>query len=232
MKATAGTFRVSGFGFRAPAAGFSLPEMTVSMAASVIILGALLLSSLSIQKSLHGSEVYAGSYSDQRRVIDYLGRDLRRAVGVAATDAAGAPQPLIDRTVDVSERATIVLTLPGYYKSNAPAAGDFDEALPVVVAQNRPTYGTPSGAAPTVEVTYRKVYISRERCVCFVRREAGTDDVIVRPAEDLFLQVSLGRDGRTGLVKVWFRSAFSGPRPLVSTFDELMLRNLRLDSSS
>jgi hypothetical protein len=214
-------------GFRA---GTSLVEMMISIAVSVIVIGALLTSSMAIQKAIHGSEVFANGYSDQRRVTDYIARDLRRSLAVAATDALGVRCTVGSDAITIADLATLVVSVPGYYKSNDPNNSDFNQALPVIETDERLDYGTPAdGFAPPVEVSFRKVFLAAEGCVCFVRQEAGVDEVIVRKAENLFVQVSISADGRTGTVKTWFRGAYSSTSPLVCTFDELMLRNAPLD---
>jgi len=198
------------------------------MAASVIIIGGLLLSGITLQKSLHGSEVYAGSYSDQRRVIDYLGRDLRRAIGVSATDADGVAFSLCAQSIEIADRATVVVTIPAYYKSDAPASADYTETLPVIFSYSRTGYGGDTGAAAPIKIVYRKVFSSSAQSVCFVRQEAETEQIIVRQAENLHVQVTIAADGRTGFIQSWFRAPYT-TKPLVSTYDELMLRNVRLD---
>ena len=208
---------------------FSLVETMVSMGASVIILGGLLMSSLSFQKAVHASEQYAGSYSDQRRLIDYFSRDLRRSVSIAATDSSGVRHPVTGGTVAVADRATLILTLPGYYKSESPQNTGYDDSLEVVGTDERLDYGTTGGLAPTVEISFRKVFLSSEGCVCFLRKEAPADEIIVRNAENLFAEVTVGKGGRSAVVKAWFRTAYSNRQPLVSTFDEILLRNPPLD---
>src|SRR6476659_9751352 len=66
---------------------FTLAEMMIALAGSIVVLGALLLSSTQLQRALYASERYGMKQSDQRRLVDYLGRDLRRAVGISATTA-------------------------------------------------------------------------------------------------------------------------------------------------
>lgn len=205
--------------------GFTLVELMISVAASVAVLGALFYASMSIQKMLHGSETYAVSYSDQRRIIDYLGRDLRRALTVDATDTDGVRRPLAQGTVTIADRATVIVTLPGFYQSDVPADGNFDQALTVVPGDQRPEYGTDgAGPAPTVEIVFRKVFVAGEGSTCFVRQEAADLQVVVRQADNLYVQASLSTDGHTGLVNAWFRAPFTS-KPLVSTYDAFMLRN-------
>ena len=68
---------------------FTLGEMMISMAGSTVVVGALLLSSMQLQRSLHASEMYATNQAAQRRLLDSLSRDLRRSVGVATTTTIG-----------------------------------------------------------------------------------------------------------------------------------------------
>ncbi|MEA3213653.1 MAG: hypothetical protein QOE70_6710 [Chthoniobacter sp.] len=214
-----------------PAArAFTLAETVIAMASSVLIIGALLLGTMGLQKSLHASEAFASSQSDQRRLIDYLARDLRRCIGIGVTTGvSGAFTRLAAETVIIEDRTALVLTLPGYYKSDTPSKAEFDEALPAVKTDKGIGYGSGSGPAPGVSVTFRKVFLPEQGGYCFVREEAGTEQAIVRGAKDLQLQVGIATDGKTCAVEVWFRSAFGNLRPVISTHDQIMLRNLRID---
>lgn len=213
-----------------PQGAFTLTETMTALAASVIIISGLLVGTIGLHRSLRGSEIYASSYSDQRRLIDYVARDLRRAIGIAATDASGTPRQLTAGMIDISDRASLVLTLPGYYKSNVPTDADFDQPLPATATPTGPQYGTASNPAPPVTVIFRKLFIAEEGRVCFVRQEAAARRTIVRDAQDLHLRATVAEDGKTCALEAWFRSQFSGVRPVVSTFDRVMLRNVRSSS--
>jgi hypothetical protein len=206
-------------------AAFTIAEMMVSMAASVIVLGGLFLSTLSVQKALHGSEKFAGAYSDQRRLIDFIGRDLRRAVALAATDAAGNRREVSNSTVRIDGLASLILTLPGYYRSNVKTAADFDQPLEIVGTEERLDYGTPTGLAPTLEVVFRKIPVAQEGTVCFVREEAGVREVIVRKAAEIQAEVNVRADAQSSSIKVWFQAPYSKNAPVISSYDRLMLRN-------
>lgn len=206
---------------------FTLLEVMVSVGASVIVVGALLLSSMSLQRALHSSKTYADAYSDQRRLTDYIGRDLRRAVAVAITDGDGMRSEAagVPATVIIGDRATLILTLPAYYRSNMRGDPDYEVPLEVVANEQRLDYGTPEGLAAPVQASFRKIFFGKENCVCFVREEAGTQEVIVRHAENLFVQVTIAAGAQASSIKTWFRSSALGPAPLVSTYDRLLLRN-------
>ncbi|MEO6786945.1 MAG: hypothetical protein ABI318_12505 [Chthoniobacteraceae bacterium] len=212
---------------RSAGSAFTLMEMMVSVAATALVIGALLLSSISLNRALHSSAVYSDAYSDQRRVTDYIGRDLRRAVFLAVTDSAGVRTDVAGTAAEViiGDRATLIVTIPAYYRSDARNDPNYDAALDVVADAQRLDYGTSDGLAPPLEISFRKVFFRREKCVCFVRQEAGSDEVIVRHAENLYVQVSIAANGQTGGIKTWFRSSDIGPAPLVSTYDRLLLRN-------
>lgn len=212
---------------RAGAAGFTLIELMVSMAVSVAVIGALLISSMAMQRSLNSNKIYADAYSDQRRVADYIGRELRRAVGMAVTDPAGLRTDATGTpaTVNISDRASLIVTLPAYYRSDGRDDPGYETPLAVVADATRLDYGTSAGLSQPVEVSFRKMFFGKENCVCFVRQEAGKDEVIVRHAENLYVQVTIAADGQTGSMKTWFRSSAIGPAPLVSTYDRLLLRN-------
>ena len=208
-------------------AGFTLAEVVISMGASTIMLCALVLGCMGIQRALHNSERYATRQADQRRLLDYLSRDLRRAVGIAAT-VADVPEEI--GSVSVVGDTALRLTLPAYYQGQVPASADYDQALPVVVTESGVTYGSGVGAAPSVTVSIRKAYLTQEKSVCFLRKEAEHEEVIVRDAEDLDLTVTVAADGRSCRVSVAFRSPYSKEAPLVGTYDRVLLRNLRTDS--
>jgi hypothetical protein len=199
----------------------TLVEVMISLAASTMILGALFVSAFSIQKVLHGSETYSVSYGDQKRLSDYLGRDLRRAIEVDFTDSDGNRRPLGLETVSVQDRATLILTLPDYYQSDDPTNPNYTAPQPVTTNTGRIDYGS----AGTVEVTFRKIFVGSEGSTCYVRQEAANEQVIVGSADNLTLQISLSPDGCTGLVKSWFRAPYSTIGPLVSTSEQFMLRN-------
>ena len=211
---------------RSPAsAAFSLAEILICMGMMSVILGCLLSSSLTLQKTLQGCETYASSYSDQRRIIDFVSRDLRRAIAVSATDAAGNPQSATAGPIDIENRATLTVTLPGYYQSNVPTNPGFDAANDVVSSGGHVDYGTSSGPATPVTVIFRKIYSAQEGCICFIRQEAADERIIVRAADNLHVRTTIAADGRNGEIKAWFLSPFSRAQPLVSTYDTLMLRN-------
>ena len=78
--------------------GFSIPEISVALAASSIVLGATLTSSTSLQKSFNAVDSYFGTHMQQIRIVDYLSRDVKRAL-------------VVTTSVDLQ---TVTVTVPNY----------------------------------------------------------------------------------------------------------------------
>jgi hypothetical protein len=214
---------------------FTMIEMMISMCGSTIIVGALMFSSMQLQRSLHAGDAYAGLQSDQHRLLDYVTRDLRRAIGIGSTQTVGGSggNPLAAGTsLLVEDGNTLVVTQPGYYQSNNPSDPNFQAELGVVAADNYVDYGTGSNHAPSVRILFRKEYVASEKCVCFVRHEDDAATIVVRHADYLHLQVSTSTDGCSCTVEVNFTSPYrtSAP-PLIALHDHILLRNIRLDQS-
>ena len=64
---------------------FTIAEMAVALAASSVVLGATLTSSTSLQKSFNAIDTYFGTHMQQVRIVDYLGRDVKRGLIVTAS---------------------------------------------------------------------------------------------------------------------------------------------------
>jgi type II secretory pathway component PulJ len=153
---------------------FTLAELLVAVIASVITIGALLVGSIALQKTSCNSERFSTDQSNQRLLMDYVGRDLRRAVAIATQFNGGVANRLVAGSVVIENRTDLVITLPAYYKSNAPTSATYDQPLPVIASGDRIAYGSASGPAPNIRVLYRKIAVAEEGCICFVREEAGS----------------------------------------------------------
>jgi hypothetical protein len=201
------------------------------MAASVVIIGGLLLGSIGLHKTLHENYVFTTRYSDQRRLIDCLSRDLRRAVFTAATDPSGLPTPVIGKTVTVDESGSLIFTMPGYYRSNVPTETDYDQAYSVIATEEGVEYGDASGSAPAVNVWMKKMYVPEEGCVCFVRKEGETTQVIVRDAATLSISAQFAADGKSCEIAARFVSPVRGHEEFITTFDHVLLRNSDVETA-
>lgn len=212
---------------RSPA--FTLAETMIAMAASVVVVAALFAGSIALQRASAYADRYVTDQADQRVVLDYLARDLRRAVGVASSTGGAAPVKVGTSTVAIENTTDLIVTLPAYYKSDVPTDTDFDEALPIVASGDRVAYGTAAGPSAGISVAYRKLFVAAEGCVCFVRTEAATQRVVMRKVDDLHIQFTVNPDGKSCGIESWFQAAFDHSRPRVAAFDRVMLRNLRVD---
>lgn len=216
---------------RGAVTGFTLAEMIIAMAGTTIIVGALLFSSVELQRSLHTSESYASNQSDQRRLLDCLSRDMRRSIGVATTATLNGSDSarLANATATIEGDTALLLTLPGYYQSNTPTDAHYDQPLSVVTANNYVDYGSGTQHASGVPVLFRKQYIVDEGCVCFVRVEGDSLSILVKHAENFHLTVTMSADGCSGTAQVTYLSPRFGSQTVITMRDEILLRNIRLD---
>jgi hypothetical protein len=211
-------------------AAFTMLEVVIATMGSVIILGALMAASIGMQKSFGASERYADTQTEERRLIDYIARDLRRAVAVSKREPGGNFERYAGGTFEMVEGGELQLKLPAYYRSNAPMNADFDKALPVVgIGNGRVDYGTASGAAPPVLIAYRKVFHPEDGTLCYVRDEDSVREVVVRSAGALSLTLTSPNDSANIRLSASFRADFSRTGGIVSVYDEVMIRNQRID---
>jgi hypothetical protein len=77
---------------------FTLPEITMALAAGSVLLGATLTSSTSLQKSFNAIDSYFGTHMQQIRIVDYLSRDVKRGL-------------IVTTSVDLQ---TVTITMPNY----------------------------------------------------------------------------------------------------------------------
>ena len=93
---------------------FTIPEISVALAASSVVLGATLTSSTSLQKSFNAIDNYFGTHMQQIRIVDYLSRDVKR--GLIVTTSA--------------DFQTVTVTVPNYIiQKDDPEAVDHPELV-------------------------------------------------------------------------------------------------------
>ncbi len=103
---------------------FTLAEMMMSLGCSTIILAAVVVSGVALQKSFAAVEAYSTTEADQLRVLDYIAMDCRRGmrstVGTVTTPAV-VNGSWVNGTFTVSSASpqTLLLSLPVYYSSSA-----------------------------------------------------------------------------------------------------------------
>jgi hypothetical protein len=79
----------------------STPELMVASAILCLVMGSLVIGVSTLQRTFRASQHYAKSQIEQARLIDYVSRDLRRALTVAVDTFEGSSR--------------IKITIPDYY---------------------------------------------------------------------------------------------------------------------
>jgi prepilin-type N-terminal cleavage/methylation domain-containing protein len=147
--------------------GFSLVEIMVTLAISSVALGAILTSSISLQKSFNAIDAYFGTHMQQIRIVDYLSRDVKR--GLVVTTSA--------------DLQTVTVSVPNYIIK----AGDPEAiANPDLVGTPRtPTVAyTPSGPQVNYGATTSTVVYSIN-AMSILRTEDGNVTTIASSTNQL-----------------------------------------------
>jgi len=100
---------MSKISFRRSKAAFTLAETLVASAAASLVLGALITTSVALQKSFSAAVAYATAEGDQLRFSDYVALDCRRASTAKVDNGV---------TINgISTNNVLTLTIPDYYDS-------------------------------------------------------------------------------------------------------------------
>ena len=100
---------MSKISFRRSKAAFTLAETLVASAAASLVLGALIATSVALQKSFSAAVAYATAEGDQLRFSDYVALDCRRASSAKVDNGV---------TINgISTNNVLTLTIPDYYDS-------------------------------------------------------------------------------------------------------------------
>jgi type II secretory pathway pseudopilin PulG len=146
---------------------FTLPEITLALAVSGVVFGAILTSSTSLQKSFNAIDNYFGTHMQQIRIVDYLSRDVKR--GLIVTTSA--------------DLQTVTVTIPNYIIQ----AGDPEAVVnPALIGTARtPTMAyTPSGWQVNYGNTPSTVVYSISG-LSILRTENGTVTTIASSTDQL-----------------------------------------------
>jgi prepilin-type N-terminal cleavage/methylation domain-containing protein len=104
--------------------GFTLAEILTAMAIAVVIFAAIITALLAMQKSFNAVDHYFATHIQQVRIIDYLNRDVKRAL-ICTTSA---------------DQQTVTLTIPKYIIQSGDAEAVINPSL--VGAMRTPTIST------------------------------------------------------------------------------------------
>ena len=139
-------------------AAMTLPEVTVAAAVMSLLLGSLMIGVVTLRRSFAAAQEHAKSQIEQARFIDYVGRDLRRALAVKVDTYLGSSR--------------INMTIPDYYSSES---GSPQPRTP----QIRNGYAD-YGSTPQVIRYYKKD-------TTLVRRVNGVETIIASDVADFQL---------------------------------------------
>ena len=131
---------------------FTLVEMLMTLAGSAIVLTALVVGGIALQRSFAAVEAYSTADGDELRVSDYIALDVRRAL-----------------TASVDANNTLTLTIPNYYdaNNNNPKWSNAHALTPSFDANGAIQYG-----AGSTTIKYYKLSSS------FIREVNGTANTI------------------------------------------------------
>jgi hypothetical protein len=102
--------------------GTTIVEMMVASGAVLIMMAALVSAFIGIGNSIRATNEYVTSVCNESRIMDYVARDLRRAVRVKILSGE-TPIILKDTgttTYPVSDTNVLAINIPDYYASNIP----------------------------------------------------------------------------------------------------------------
>jgi prepilin-type N-terminal cleavage/methylation domain-containing protein len=120
--------------------GFTLAEIMMAMAIAVVIFAAIITASLAMQKSFNAVDHYFATHVQQVRIIDYLNRDVKRAL-------------IVTTSVD---HQTVTLTIPKYIIQSGDAEAVSNPSL--VGAMRSPTMSTTTSLVNYGTTTSTVVY--------------------------------------------------------------------------
>jgi Tfp pilus assembly protein PilW len=137
------------------ASGLTLVEMLMTMVSSSILLAALIISGVALQRSFAAMEGYSIAQGDQLRVSDYISMDVRRAL-----------------TASVDNNNALTVTIPNYYDANNdnPKWSNAHAVAPSFDANGAIQY---SGGTTTI-IRYYQLASN------FIREVNGTANIIAR----------------------------------------------------
>ena len=120
--------------------GFTLAEIMMAMAIAVVIFAAIITASLAMQKSFNAVDHFFATHVQQVRIIDYLNRDVKRALIVTTS----------------ANQQTVTLTIPKYIIQSGDAEAVSNPSL--VGAMRSPTMSTTTSLVNYGTTTSTVVY--------------------------------------------------------------------------
>ena len=145
--------------------GFTLAEMMMAMAIAVVIFAAIITASIAMQKTFNAVDNYFATHIQQVRIIDYLNRDVKRALICTVS----------------ADQQTVTLTIPKYIIQSGDAEAIINPSL--VGAMRSPTLSTTTSLVNYGTTTSTIVYSINGASI--LRTEDGAVTTIASSTDQL-----------------------------------------------
>ena len=145
--------------------GFTLAEIMMAMAIAVVIFAAIITASLAMQKTFNAVDNYFATHIQQVRIIDYLNRDVKRALIFTVS----------------ADQQTVTLTIPKYIIQSGDAEAVSNPSL--VGAMRSPTLSTTTSLVNYGTTTSTVVYSINGASI--LRTEDGVVTTIASSTDQL-----------------------------------------------
>jgi len=145
--------------------GFTLAEIMMAMAIAVVIFAAIITASLAMQKTFNAVDNYFATHIQQVRIIDYLNRDVKRALICTVS----------------ADQQTVTLTIPKYIIQSGDAEAIINPSL--VGAMRSPTLSTTTSLVNYGTTTSTIVYSINGASI--LRTEDGAVTTIASSTDQL-----------------------------------------------
>jgi len=145
--------------------GFTLAEIMMAMAIAVVIFAAIITASIAMQKSFNAVDHFFATHIQQVRIIDYLNRDVKRALICTVS----------------ADQQTVTLTIPKYIIRSGDAEAVSNPSL--VGAMRSPTLSTTTSLVNYGTTTSTVVYSINGASI--LRTEDGAVTTIASSTDQL-----------------------------------------------
>lgn len=147
--------------------GFTLAEILTAMAIAVVIFAAILTASLAMQKTFNAVDNYFATHIQQVRIIDYLNRDVKRALIVTTS----------------ANQQTVTLTIPKYIIQSGDSEAVSNPSL--VGAMRSPTISTTTSGVQVNYGTATSTVVYSINGASILRTEDGVVTTIAASTDQL-----------------------------------------------
>jgi Tfp pilus assembly protein PilW len=147
--------------------GFTLAEILTAMAIAMVIFAAILTASLAMQKTFNAVDNYFATHIQQVRIIDYLNRDVKRALVVITS----------------ANQQTVTLTIPKYIIQSGDAEAVSNPSL--VGAMRSPTISTTTSGVQVNYGTTTSTVVYAINGASILRTEDGVVTTIAASTDQL-----------------------------------------------